>query len=101
MSGVWTSAARTADWPTAYRRRLPSLKPQSRRYLDPNPLADRDEVQQFSLASAAIAVARRAEQERLELARPTPLVRYGLRPYRAGRLIGGATSAGDAISSRG
>jgi hypothetical protein len=59
------------------------------------PSREREEAGQAILANAALAFARLAERDRTHLASPIPLVRYGLKQFHSGRLVGGRTSSND------
>src|SRR4051794_21821112 len=56
---------------------------------------ERQEAGEAILANAALAFARLAELNRVHLAYPKPLVRYGLKQFHAGRLIGSRTNSND------
>jgi hypothetical protein len=74
---------------------LPDIERQTQRALLRIAPHERQEAAQAILANAALAFARLAELDRLHLAYPKPLVRYGLKQFRAGRLVGSRTNCND------
>jgi len=99
MSAIPAQAAPASNWQASFLAMLPAIKRQARRALRKCPLAEREEALQFIIASAAVAFARLAKLNRLQLAYPGPLARYGFKQYQAGRLIGGSSNCHD-VSSR-
>jgi hypothetical protein len=90
-----TSCADVAHWQSAFLPILPAVERQIQRALLRVAPHEREEAAQAILANAALAFARLAELDRLHLAYPKPLVRYGLKQYHAGRLIGSRTNSND------
>jgi hypothetical protein len=93
-----TDAART--WQPAFLALLPAIERQTRRALQKTPPAERDEARQAILSYAAVAFARLFELDKAHLAYPAPLVGFGLKHYRAGRLVGGCLNSKDVGSTR-
>src|SRR4051794_5062361 len=90
-----TSRADAAHWQPAFLSILPAVERQIQRALLHVAPHERQEAAQTILANAALAFARLAELDRLHLAYPKPLVLYGLKQFRAGRLIGARTNSND------
>ena len=93
-----TDAART--WQPAFLALLPAIERQTRRALLKTPPAEREEARQAILSYAAVAFARLFELDKANLAYPAPLVGFGLKHYRAGRLVGGSLNSKDVGSTR-
>ena len=92
------AAART--WQPAFLALLPAIECQTRRVLLKTPPAEREEARQAILSYAAVAFARLFELDKANLAYPAPLVGFGLKHYRAGRLVGGRLNSKDVGSTR-
>jgi hypothetical protein len=92
--------ARASTWQASFELLLPGIRDQCRRQLARFPAEEREEAMQATIAYAAVAYARLAERDQLELAFPTPLVSYGLKQYRAGRMVGTACNSRDVCSKR-
>jgi hypothetical protein len=90
-----TSRANAAHWQSAFLSILPAVERQIQRALVHIQPHERQEAAQTILANAALAFARLVELDRTQLAYPEPLVRYGLKQYRAGRLVGSRTNSND------
>jgi len=90
-----TSCADAAPWHSTFLAILPTIELQIRRALVHFAPHERQEAAQAILANAALAFARLAELDRLHLAYPKPLVRYGLKQFHAGRLIGSRINSND------
>ena len=95
------STAATTDWQAPFLAMLPAIERQARQFLRRSRVRDREEAFQAIIAYAAVACARLAERNRIDLAYPTPLARYGLKQYRAGRSVGGSVNIRDVASARG
>ncbi|MCA9238235.1 MAG: hypothetical protein KDA44_22335 [Planctomycetales bacterium] len=88
------------NWQDGFLALLPEIERQLDARLRSIPRAQRDDARQTILASAAVGYAQLAAQGRAALAFPTPLVRFGLQQFRAGRLVAGRTSSLDVGSTR-
>jgi hypothetical protein len=77
---------------------LPALEIQARHLVRRCPPADREEALQAILAYAALECARLAQRNRLHVACPTPLARFGWKQYCAGRSVGGSMNTLDVAS---
>jgi hypothetical protein len=89
------SCADAAPWQTAFLALLPAIERQIGRVVIQIPVHERQEARQAILVNAALAFARLAELDRIHLAYPKPLVQYGLKHFRSGRLIGSRTNSND------
>jgi hypothetical protein len=78
---------------------LPALELQIRRALVKLAPHEREEARQAILVYAAVAFARLWELDRSHLAYPAPLVQFGLKQYRAGRIAGGSVNSKDVGST--
>jgi hypothetical protein len=92
--------AQAATWQASFELLLPAIKRQCRRQLAGFAAEEREEAMQAAIAYAAVAYARLAERDQLDLAFPVPLVRYGLKQYRAGRIVGTPWNSRDVCSKR-
>ena len=90
-----TCCADSPHWQSAFLSILPAVERHIQRALLRVAPHERQEAAQAILANAALAFARLAELNRIQLAYPKPLVRYGLKQFHAGRLIGGRTNSND------
>lgn len=98
MSALPTPA--DLNWQGPFLAMLPAIERQARHLLRKRPPREREEAQQAIIGYAAVACARLAERNHLELAYPTPLARFGFKQYRAGRSVGGSTNSKDVTSTR-
>jgi hypothetical protein len=64
-------------------------------------ISEREEAVQAAIAYAFIAYSRLVDLQRADLGYATPLARFGVRQFRAGRLIGGRVNGRDVGSARG
>jgi len=96
-----TACARAAHpssncWHAPFLAMLPAIQRQIRPAIVRRPAWEQEEIIQAVVAYAAVAYARLAAKGRE--AYPSPLVRYGLKHYRAGRMVGSPTNAGELSS---
>jgi transposase-like protein len=89
-----------APWQSSFLPMIPTIERHARRALRKLDPEDRQEATQAVLASTAVAYARLASRGSEHRAYATPLARYGVRQYRAGRLTGGSVNAHDVGSVR-
>jgi hypothetical protein len=86
-------------WQEQFLAMLPSIQSYARcafRQLDPERRADAvEEV----IANAAVAFARLADLEKIDLAYPTVLARYGIAQVREGRRVGARLRSGEVLSA--
>jgi hypothetical protein len=85
-------------WQAVFLALLPALEMQARQLVRRCPCRDREEASQAVLAYAALECARLAERNRLHLAFPSPLARFGWKQYYAGRSVGGSVNSRDVAS---
>lgn len=95
MSAAATASAASPAWHKAFLDMLPAIKRHARRALRQCPCRDREEALQAVVAFAICAFARLVQRGKGQLAYATPLARYGVRQYRAGRLVGGSLNCRD------
>src|SRR5688572_16051909 len=100
MSTRCNGTAPAPAWQTSFLAMLPAIQHQTRLQLAGCPGPEHEEAMQATIAYAAVAYAGLAERNRLALAYPGPLARYGLKHYRAGRRIGSSTNSKDVCSRR-
>src|SRR5438128_1124021 len=98
MKGTATSAQLCPAWHDRFLQLLPDILRQARkylRYLAPHVCEEAiDEV----LARALVAYARLVELDKERLAYATPLARYAVAQYRAGRRVGVRANVRDVLS---
>lgn len=85
----------SADWQTRFTAMLPSIERQARRALARIPRRDREEALQAIVAYAAVAYARLVQRGKAHLGYPTPLAKFGLKQFRAGRNVGSRMNSRD------
>jgi hypothetical protein len=100
MTTCCDHAAPVQNWQSSFLAMLPAIEAQCRRQLARCPCSDREEAMQATITYAAVAYAQLAKRNRLALAYPAPLAAYGLKQYRAGRLVGGRLNSRDTCSKR-
>ncbi len=95
VSGGLTASPCSVDWQTPFLAMLPAIERQARRSLAKVPRADREEAFQAIVAYAAVAYARLMQRGKAHLGHPTPLANFGLKQFRAGRLVGSRMNCRD------
>jgi len=88
----------TPAWHAGYLQLLPTIRRQSRRQLKHLSDEARDDAMQEIVADTVVAYARLVELGKEELAYPTPLVKYAVAKYRAGRRVGNRLNVRDVMS---
>jgi DNA-directed RNA polymerase specialized sigma24 family protein len=89
---------RVPNWQQPFLEMLPAIKNYARRaFRDRDPEAREDAVQEV-LANAAVAFARLAELDKIDLAYPQVLARYAIAQYHDGRRVGSRLRIGDVMS---
>jgi hypothetical protein len=92
---VTTQADGARPWQPAFLAMLPAIEEQTRIALAKCPRHEREEARQAILTYAAVAVARLFQLDKAHLACPAPLVAFGLKQYRAGRIVGTSLNCKD------
>jgi hypothetical protein len=86
------------SWHDGFLAMLPAIRHQAKFALRSLPAQTREEAFAEVLAHAVVAYERLHQQGRAELAYPTPLVRFGVAQYHAGRRVGNRMSGRDVLS---
>lgn len=89
------SASVVPEWHAQFVVMLPQIQRCAQSAFRNVKAEERQEAIQAVVAYAATAYGKLAQMDRAELGRITPLARYGVKQYRAGRLIGGAVNSLD------
>ena len=92
--------ATRANWQAPFLALLPAIQRHAHRELKTVRSSEREEALQAAVAYAAVAFARLVELNKAHLAYAAPLAHYGLKHYRAGRLVGGRANCRDVGSRR-
>src|SRR5438128_316164 len=82
-------------WQPAFLTLLPVLEQHAQQATAKYPRHEREEARQAILTYAAVAFARLVELNKAQLAFPASLVKFGLKHYRAGRVVGNSTNCRD------
>ena len=90
----------STNWQASFLALLPAIQRQARQELRRIRASERDEALQATVSYAAVMFARLVELGKTHLAYAAPLARYGLRQYRAGRIVGARMNARDVGSRR-
>lgn len=83
------------DWHARFLAMLPAIKSHAQRAFCGLAIHERDEAVQSALAYAFIAYSRLVDLQKSDLGYATPLAHFGVKQYRAGRLIGCRANSGD------
>jgi len=89
----------SAEWHAPFLALLPRIRRHARRSLGRVPRQDREEAMQAVIACAAVAYARLFHLNKAEVAYALPLAEYGMKHFRAGRLVGGRMNSRDVGSA--
>jgi hypothetical protein len=92
-------AASTPQWHAEFLSMLPAIERCARRAFEDLGVEERQEAIQAVVAYAATAYAGLFQAGRADIGRATPLARFGVKQYRAGRLVGGAVNSRDVGSA--
>ena len=89
----------TADWHAAFLTMLPSIQRHAELAFRRLPVHDREEAVQAVIAHCALAYARLVERGKPQRGYATPLARFAVRHYRAGRPVGSSANCRDVASA--
>ena len=92
------SSRQPPHWHAPFLAMLPAIKRQARHRLAGCSAAEQEEAMQAVIAYAAVTYARLVQLQKTELAYPSPLARFGLKQYWAGRHVGGSINSQDVSS---
>src|SRR3954451_5665859 len=82
-------------WQPDFLTLLPAIEQHTQQAIAKCPKHEREEARQAILTYAAVAFARLVELDKAHLAHPAALVKFGLKHYRAGRVVGNRTNCRD------
>ena len=88
-----------AHWHVAFLTMLPSIQRHAARAFRRLPAHDREEAVQAVVAQCALAYLRLVELGKSQVGYATPLARFAVRQYRAGRSVGSSTNCRDVASA--
>ena len=94
------SSQDSPEWHARFLAMLPAIERYARRAFGGESSDRREEAVQAVVASAVVAYARLAALDKPELGRATPLANYGVKHYRAGRLVGSSVNGRDVGSAK-
>jgi len=94
-----TASQRLPDWQGNFLAMLPAIESYAKRAFCRLSAHDREEAVQAVVAYAAVAYARLAQLRKADQGHATPLARFGVKQYCAGRMIGGSVNAWDVGST--
>ena len=98
-SGAPPLRTHTADWHAAFLTMLPSIQRHAELAFRRLPVHDREEAVQAVTAHCALAYARLVELGKPQRGYATPLARFAVRHYRAGRHVGSRANCRDVASA--
>jgi hypothetical protein len=91
--------AGTLDWPARFLVLLPLIGKIARHAFRGMPGDEREEAVQEVIANCFVAYARLVQRGKEDVAFATPLARYGIAQFRAGRRVGSTLNRGDLTST--
>jgi hypothetical protein len=95
---ITNQSTRRCDWHEGFLRLLPNIRRQARRLLRGLTPQVREEAMDEVIAGSLVAYARLAELGTEDLAFASPLARFGVAQYRAGRRVGVRANVRDVLS---
>ena len=100
LQTVGTFSKGAPDWHARFLSMLPAITSHAQWAFRSLAITEREEAVQAAIACAFVAYSRLVDLQKSELAFAAPLAQFGVKQYRAGRLIGSRVNCRDVGSAR-